>query len=797
MSDTPGTTDEAVQAPARPDAARGNGAGKDGPPTPGAEQPAETGAPAADGANGKKGPPWLRPALWGAGIVALIVGVIWGVNYWHFASTHVSTDDAYVTGNLVNVSPVISGTLAELTVDEGSVVRRGQLIARLDDAGPQATLRQARANYTAAMSQVPQAERNLLYQEQATRAAIQKAQAALGSQRAKAAGAEQQVTLASGTTRNQVRQAQSQLSAARALEQQSLAQAHAADVAVDNYRQAVQTALASADNYQQQVSTAQKALQAAQARVQAAQTEADRTAKDETRYRVLYVQDAVSAQVYDNAKAQARNAQANVAATQSQADEAASQVEQARAGARQAQSQVEQARKNVTQAQAQARAAHRAAEATGEQVSVAQAGLGLARANSTQVGIQQANLLSASQQTGESQADVEAARAGEQQVAMRRTQISTYRAQAQQALAALNNAQITLSDTRIYAPNDGKVVRKIANVGVSLSPGQAIVTITQGNYVWVQANFKETQLKDVRPGETAEVEVDAAPGKVFKGRVRSIDEATGAATSLLPPDNSTGNFTKVVQRIPVRIELVPADSSDDKKFARAEDIANLRQGMSVTATVDIGSRDQANEKSSAGSGLSTGEPGAQGPSPGGSAAPTGIGGASGASGVPTSASGSGGSAAASGALGGTTQTEPSVGGAAGQSSARLPSTPAPPANSLPNPGMGSAASPNSGQPSPSAGGTVNNGPGMSPPASNPRSRTGSGAAGTQNGGAVAPGVQAPGSQAPGGAGFAPSSPAVGVESGAAGGGPGGSPPGGQNGAGGPGSATGAGTGGGR
>ena len=140
-------------------------------------------------------------------------------------------------------------------------------------------------------------------------------------------------------------------------------------------------------------------------------------------------------------------------------------------------------------------------------------------------------------------------------------QIETYRAQAQQAQAALANAQITLSDTDIYAPNDGIVVKKTANVGASLSPGQTIFTMTQGDYVWVEANFKETQLKDVGPAD-AELEVDAFPGKMFKGRVRSINEATGAATSLLPPDNATGNFTKVVQRIPVRIEL---DAASDRR----------------------------------------------------------------------------------------------------------------------------------------------------------------------------------------------------------------------------------------
>src|SRR5439155_14742209 len=126
----------------------------------------------------------------------------------------------------------------------------------------------------------------------------------------------------------------------------------------------------------------------------------------------------------------------------------------------------------------------------------------------------------------------------------------------------------------------------IANPGSALSPGQTILTMTSGDSVWVDANLKETQLTDVRQGQTAEVEVDSFPGREFNGRVESISRATGASTSLLPPDNASGNFTKVVQRIPVRIRLLPAEPKDEKHIAREEHIRNLRQGMSVVVTID-------------------------------------------------------------------------------------------------------------------------------------------------------------------------------------------------------------------
>ncbi len=597
MAESPGTESDRRKAADRGELNKHNGAGPDQDRL--AKDSADDGgqdAGAKPDAEPGKARTWVKPVLLTLLAIGVIVGAIWGLNFWRFSSMHVSTDDAYVVGNLVNVSPTVSGTLQVLLVDEGTFVHRGQLIAKLSDAGPQATLRQAQANYRAALSQIPQAERNLQYQQEATNAAIHKAQAGLSSQLAKTGGAEQQVVLASGASRNQVHQAASQVTAARASHEQFSAQASAADAAVAVANQGVQTAMAAAEAVQHQVATAQSAVQAAQSRVQGARAEADRTTKDEARYRVLYVQDAVSAQAYDNARALARSADANLRAVQFQADEALSQLDQAKAGARQAVSQVEQSRNSVDQLKAQARAAHRAADAAGEQVNVARAGLGLAQANSTQVGIQEANLLSTMRQTGESQADVESAQAGNQQVEVRRKQLDIYRAQAQQALAALNNAQILLGDTKIYAPADGTIVKKVVNAGASLSQGEAIVTMTQGDYVWVEANFKETQLKNVRPGELAEVEADAVPGRIFKARVHSINQATGAATSLLPPDNATGNFTKVVQRVPVRIELVPADENDDKKYARAKDISALRQGMSVTAVVNTAGARQETRK---------------------------------------------------------------------------------------------------------------------------------------------------------------------------------------------------------
>ena len=246
----------------------------------------------------------------------------------------------------------------------------------------------------------------------------------------------------------------------------------------------------------------------------------------------------------------------------------------------------------MQQAIAQLSAAQHNADAMLRQVEVYRAAFRYAESNLKQVGIKQSDVANNLNMGGQAEASLATALAGRKQIALKESQIATYQAQAAQAKAALTSAQVTQGDTFIYSPTDGQVVRKAVGVGAALSAGQTIVTITQANEVWVTANFKETQLTHVHSGQSAEVEVDTFPGKKFHGRVQSIEEATGSSTALLPADNATGNFTKVVQRVPVRIQLIPAAQDDDKQYARASDIANLRQGLSVTAIIDTSSNGQ-------------------------------------------------------------------------------------------------------------------------------------------------------------------------------------------------------------
>ncbi|HYB13594.1 MAG TPA: HlyD family secretion protein [Myxococcota bacterium] len=128
-------------------------------------------------------------------------------------------------------------------------------------------------------------------------------------------------------------------------------------------------------------------------------------------------------------------------------------------------------------------------------------------------------------------------------------------AQVKQAEAALRSAELDLSHTQVVAPFDGVIGRKNVERGALVGPGQPLVAVTAAVPPWVIANFKETQIARIRPGAKAEVHVDAFPDVLWKGHVDSIAAATGATYALIPPDNATGNFTKVVQRVPVKIVL--------------------------------------------------------------------------------------------------------------------------------------------------------------------------------------------------------------------------------------------------
>jgi membrane fusion protein (multidrug efflux system) len=188
-----------------------------------------------------------------------------------------------------------------------------------------------------------------------------------------------------------------------------------------------------------------------------------------------------------------------------------------------------------------------------------------------QLASRQADLARARAQLGSAAAELEAQK---RQRAVLDSQELQLRADLNSKRASLSLAMTNSSYTRIVAPEDGIVSERKVRAGQLVSPGTQVISLVQRD-IWVQANYKETQLRHMRTGDDAEIKVDAFPGIVFRGKVDQVSPASGSQFALLPPDNATGNFTKIVQRVPVKILLRPGQTELDR----------LRPGLSVIATV--------------------------------------------------------------------------------------------------------------------------------------------------------------------------------------------------------------------
>jgi membrane fusion protein, multidrug efflux system len=165
--------------------------------------------------------------------------------------------------------------------------------------------------------------------------------------------------------------------------------------------------------------------------------------------------------------------------------------------------------------------------------------------------------------------------AAKQQLTVIDAEIAVARADVAQAEADLRTAELNLGYTEIRSPIDGYVGNRAAEIGAYVAGGAYLVTVIPAHDLWVDANFKESQLERMTTGQAATVVADVLPNHTFRGRVVSVAAATGAVFSVIPPENATGNFTKIVQRVPVRIKL------DDDPMLRA-----LRPGLSTTVGVD-------------------------------------------------------------------------------------------------------------------------------------------------------------------------------------------------------------------
>ncbi len=326
---------------------------------------------------------------------------------------------------------------------------------------------------------------------------VQQAAAALQSARRQANAAKSNISLASQTTSAKTSQAQGDVNAA-------LASISTAQAAVEEARSGIPAAEAA-------VQEAQAGIPAAQAQVAQADANLQKAQVDYKRYQDLYRQGAIPSQQLDTARA-------TYGVDLAQRNAALQAVEQAKARLASAKQGVAKAKSQLAQAQ--------------ESVATAQGKL--------------ASFKGALQQ----------ATAGGQQTLVNRSQYEAALSAITQAASALQDAQLQLSYTSITAPTSGRIGQKIVEVGNRVQVGTLLMSVVD-NENWVVANFKETQLENMKPGEEAEIKLDAFPHHIFEGHVDSISPASGAEFALLPPDNATGNFTKIVQRIPAKIVFDP------------------------------------------------------------------------------------------------------------------------------------------------------------------------------------------------------------------------------------------------
>jgi len=275
-----------------------------------------------------------------------------------------------------------------------------------------------------------------------------------------------------------------------------------------------------------------------------------------------------------SAQADLQNADAGHSWAQKQVAAAQAQVVEAQANAKKLNADVDRyqqllGKREISQQQYDAAVA--AATSANATVEARQAALLAAQAQVTQ----------AQSRITQANAEIRNAQISPKQVAATQAKAKSAGAQAERYKAALNQAQLNLQYTTIVAPVDGIVGRRSVQVGQNVQTGQDLMSIVPLRDIWVTANFKETQLNHMRPGQEAKIKVDTYGGRTWRGHVTNIGGATGAKYSLLPPENATGNYVKVVQRIPVRIDFDNNDAPDFNKDGL------LRPGMSVEPDVKV------------------------------------------------------------------------------------------------------------------------------------------------------------------------------------------------------------------
>ncbi len=406
--------------------------------------------------------PWKRIIQVVLLVAALVVLVPLGARWLHYRFTHSITDNAFVKSDLVNVAPLVAGHIVEMLVDDGDSVRKGQLLARIDETDYRQQVELAQASVEVA--------------------ARDHAKVVVAAERSA-----------------------KELDVKIAIAERDLA------IAEDGYQKAQNVLELTTRNIEEGIKAATDGVRSAQATM-------DKAKQDYDRFTKLFEEESVPKSKLDAATMAYKTAQANL----------------------------EIARAKL----AQAEAARNQIEIAGHDLQSAEHGVERARKA------------------------LELARLGYLQVEEDEKEVELLAAQVEAAHKVVDVAETNLEHTRIVAPFDGVVAKKFLNAGDFVSPGYPVVSVYDPDNLYVTANLEETKLEGVAVGNGVDLDADAFNPR-FRGKVIKIGKATGANFALIPRDNSAGEFTKVIQRVPIKIAI----ERDDRW-------SKLRPGLSVTVGIE-------------------------------------------------------------------------------------------------------------------------------------------------------------------------------------------------------------------
>ncbi len=444
----------------------------------------------------------------------IAVCAVLGLSWWLYSRQFATTDDAFIEGNITVVSPKITSHVAKVHITENQYVKKGDLLIELDPQEGEIKLAQAKAALQTAIANRGKAQAN--------------------------------VSLTRLTGNADLSQAKSNLLTAKSDIEQSRFASSSKQNAIDQARRQTTTAEANLRQFQAQIPAASAAIEQAKAQVSAAKSKSETARLEYERDKKLFDGGIVSRQNLEQSNKELSAAQADFVSAQKQVEITQAQFNALNRQIEVASARLDEVKGNIASAENDYRQ------------SLAQLNVAASQADESAGRLQGAQNLPAQDAVGRSDVDIAAA-------------------QIQQAQTLVNQAEIELVYTKIYAPQDGYISRKSVQEGQLVQAEQALLTVTQGG-IWIVANYKETQIEKIKIGQPVDIYIDAYPSAVFRGKVEGFQAGTGSRFSVLPGENSTGNFVKVVQRIPVKI--IFDETPDPQKYL-------LVPGMSVVPKVHV------------------------------------------------------------------------------------------------------------------------------------------------------------------------------------------------------------------